>query len=87
VRTAVAGDSYAIGFISMGLVDEDVKALAIDGVAATEENAKDGSYPIVRSLYFLTKEQPTGLVKDFIDYCLSSEGQAIVSEEGYISVN
>ncbi len=87
VKTAVAGDSYAIGFISMGLVDKDVKALAIDGVAATEENAKDGSYPIVRSLYFLTRDQPTGLVKDFIDYCLSLEGQAIVSDEGYISVN
>jgi phosphate transport system substrate-binding protein len=87
IKTAVAGDSYAIGFISFGYIDTTVKAVAIDGVAATEENAKDGSYPIVRPLLFLTKEQPTGLVKDFIDYCLSSEGQAIVSSEGYISVN
>jgi phosphate transport system substrate-binding protein len=87
IKNAVAGDSYAIGFISFGYIDTTVKAVAIDGVEATEENAKDGSYPIVRPLYFLTKEQPTGLVKDFIDYCLSSEGQAIVSSEGYISVN
>ncbi len=87
IKQTVKGDKYAIGFISMGLVDTDVKALAIDGVAATEENAKSGDYPIVRSLYFLTKEQPTGLAKDFIDYCLSSEGQAIVSDEGYISVD
>lgn len=86
VKTAVAGDSYAIGFISMGLVDQHVKALDIEGVAATEENAKSGDYPIVRSLYFLTKEQPTGLVKDFIDFCLSEDGQAVVSDEGYISV-
>jgi phosphate transport system substrate-binding protein len=87
VKTAVAGDSYAIGFISFGYIDGTVKAAAIDGVAATEENAKDGSYPIVRPLYFLTKEQPAGFVKDFIDYCLSSEGQAIVSDEGYISID
>src|SRR4030042_151858 len=86
IKQTVKGDTYAIGFISMGLVDADVKALAIDGVAATEENAKSGSYSIVRSLYFLTKEEPTGLVKDFIDFCLSEDGQAVVSDEGYRSV-
>jgi phosphate transport system substrate-binding protein len=86
IKTAVAGDAYAIGFISMGYLDTSIKALAIDGVAATEENAKNGTYPIVRPLYFLTKEQPTGLVKNFIDFCLSSEGQAVVAQEGYISV-
>jgi len=87
IKLVVSSDKYAIGFISFGYIDSEVKAVAIDGVPATEENAKDGSYPIVRSLYFLTNEQPTGLVKDFIDYCLSSEGQAVVSEEGYISVD
>ena len=86
IKQTVKGDTYAIGFISFGYIDTTVKALAIDGVAATAENAKSGSYPIVRSLYFLTKEQPTGLVKDFIDFCLSEDGQAVVSDEGYISV-
>lgn len=87
VKTYVAGNGYAIGFISFGYIDNTVKALAIDGVEATEENAKNGTYPIVRPLYFLTKEAPAGLVKQFIDFCLSAEGQAVVAEEGYISTN
>jgi len=87
IKFAVSSDKYAIGFVSFGYVDGKVKALAIDGVAATAENAKNGDYPIVRPLYFLTREQPGGLVKVFIDYCLGGEGQAIVSEEGYISVD
>jgi phosphate transport system substrate-binding protein len=86
IRTYVAGSKHAIGFISFGYIDNTVKALAIDGVEATEENAKNGTYPIVRPLYLLTKEAPTGLVKQFIDFCLSAEGQAIVAEEGYISI-
>jgi phosphate transport system substrate-binding protein len=87
VKQVVGGDSYAIGFISFGYVDSTVKALSIDGIEATAENAKSGTYPIVRPLYFLTKEEPTGLVKDFIDFCLSDAGQAIVADEGYISID
>ena len=86
VKQVVGGDSYAIGFISFGYVDNTVKALSIDGIEAAAENAKSGTYPIVRPLYFLTKEEPTGLVKEFIDFCLSDEGQAIVADEGYISI-
>jgi phosphate transport system substrate-binding protein len=86
IRTYVAGNEYAIGFISFGYLNDKVKALSIDGVEATEENAKNETYPIVRPLYFLSKEAPTALVKRFIDFCLSAEGQAIVAEEGYISI-
>ena len=86
IRTYVAGNDYAIGFISFGYLNDTVKALSIDGAEATEEDARSGTYPIVRPLYFLTKEAPTGLVKQFIDFCLSAEGQAIVAEEGYISI-
>jgi phosphate transport system substrate-binding protein len=86
IKTAVSSDPQAIGFLSMGYVGSSVKALAINGVAATEENAKDGTYPVVRPLYFLTKTQPTGIVKDFIDFCTGTEGQKIVAEEGYISI-
>ena len=86
VKTAVSSDPQAIGFISFGYLDSSAKALAINGVAATEENAKNGTYPIVRPLYFLTKTQPTGIVKDFIDFCTGAEGQKIVAEEGYITV-
>jgi phosphate transport system substrate-binding protein len=88
IKTVVSTTPNSIGFVSFGyLGDGRVKPLAIDGVAATEANARDGSYPIVRPLYFLTKEEPRGLVKDFIDFCLGAEGQQIVGEEGYISVN
>lgn len=86
VKQVIGSDAYAIGFISFGYIDNTVKALSIDGVDAAAENAKSGTYPIVRPLYFLTKEEPTGLVKDFIDFCLGDAGQAIVAEEGYISI-
>ncbi|HUV52461.1 MAG TPA: phosphate ABC transporter substrate-binding protein [Dehalococcoidia bacterium] len=84
---AVSNTPQAIGFISFGYIKNSVKTLAIDGVAATAENAKNGTYPIIRPLYFLTKNQPTGLVKDFIDFCLGPEGQSIVAAEGYIPVS
>ncbi len=86
VRTSVSTTPWSIGFLSFGYLDSSVKSLAIDGVEGTVGNAKNGTYPIVRPLYFLTKEQPTGLVKDFIDFCLSSEGQSIAEAEGFISV-
>ncbi len=86
VRTTVAGDDNAIGFVSFGYLDSSVKALSVDDIDGTVENALNGTYPIVRPLYFLTKEQPEGIVKEFIDYCLSAEGQKLVEEEGYIPV-
>jgi len=87
IRTTIAITPDAIGFVSFGYLDSSVKALEIDGVAATVANVLNASYPISRPLYFLTKVAPTGVVKAFIDYCLSSEGQAIVKGEGYISVS
>ncbi|MCK4723418.1 MAG: phosphate ABC transporter substrate-binding protein, partial [Dehalococcoidia bacterium] len=87
IRTTVSSTPLAIGFLSFGYLDSLIKSLAIDGVEGNTENARDGSYPIVRSLYFLTKEQPSGLVKEFIDFCLGQEGQSIVTDEGYISVD
>ena len=86
VKTAVYSTPNSVGFISFGYLDSSVKALAIDGVAATEANAKSGTYPIVRPLYFLTKTEPIGAVKDFIDFCASAAGQSIVTQEGYISI-
>jgi phosphate transport system substrate-binding protein len=85
LRTSVSTTPLSIGYLSLGYLDNTVKALPIDGVAPTEEHCKAGTYPIVRPLYFLTKEQPTGLVKEFIDFCLGSEGQAIIEQEGYLS--
>lgn len=86
IRTTVIGDPNAIGFLSLGYLDSSVKSLSVDGVAGTFENAKSGTYPIVRPLLFLTKTQPEGIVKTFISFCLGPEGQAIVAED-YIPVN
>jgi len=87
VRTTVSTTPDSIGFLSFGYLDESIKALAIDGVEATVENAASGVYPVVRPLNLLTKGEPDGLVKAWLDFILSDEGQKIVVEEGYIAVN
>jgi len=87
LRTVVSGDEFAIGFMSFGYIDSSIKTVNIDGVAATVDNALNGSYPVVRPLYFLTAEEPEGLVKGFIDFCKSTEGQDIVEDEGFIRVD
>ena len=86
VRTTVSTTPDSIGFLSFGYLDESVKALAVDGVEATEANAASGDYPIVRPLNLLIKGEPSGVVKAWLDFILSDEGQAIVVEEGYIAV-
>lgn len=86
IKTAVSSTPYSIGYLSFGYLDSAVKSLAIDGVAGTVENVKNGTYSVNRPLLLLTKTQPTGAVADFIDFCLSAEGQTIVEDEGYISV-
>jgi phosphate transport system substrate-binding protein len=82
----VRSDQWAISFVSFGYLNSSVKAVAIDGVAATEANAQSGAYPVVRPLYFLTRNPPAGLVKIFFDYCSSSEAQKMVADEGYVSI-
>jgi phosphate transport system substrate-binding protein len=84
VRQLVADDPNAIGFISLGLVDETVKALHLGGVAATRESIQDGSYSLSRPFLFITPDQPTGQTKQFIDFVLSPEGQKLLSNEGLI---
>lgn len=87
LRTAVSQTPNAIGFLSFGYLDGSIAPLSIDGVAATTENINNGSYPVVRPLLYLTKNTPTGLAKAYIDFCLSTEGQAIVDDEGYLTVS
>lgn len=86
VRTAVAGNPDAIGFISVGMLSDEVKALAIDGVEPSAENIVDGSYKIARPFLYLTKEEPQGLVKAFIEFVLSPDEQSIVGES-FVPVN
>ena len=83
--TTVAGDDYAIGYVSLGSLNDTVKALKIDGEEATEQNIKDGKYKICRPFNIATKKGADNEVaKDFIAYIMSKEGQEIISKEGYI---
>ena len=86
IRATVSRDEMSIGYLSLGYVDESLKAIKIDGVEATEENVLSGDYPISRSLYIITKGAPSELEKAFIDSVLSDEGQTMVEEMGYIKV-
>jgi phosphate transport system substrate-binding protein len=83
--TNIATDAYAIGYVSMGSLSDAVKALPVDGAAATTENVKSGEYKVSRPFIIATKGEAEGLAKDFIAYILSAEGQAVVSN-GYIPV-
>ena len=85
--TTVAGDEYAIGYVSLGSLDESVKALKIDGAEATEENIENGSYKVSRPFNIAVKEGADNEVaNDFITYIMSTEGQKIVADNGYIPV-
>jgi phosphate transport system substrate-binding protein len=86
VREIVAHDPHAIGFISLGLVNEQVRALDLDGAAASEAHIRDGSYKLVRPFLFVSQGEPTGHAKAFIDFVLSAEGQAMVKKEGLLPV-
>ena len=85
VKSNVLSKKDAIGYISIGSLSAEVKALAIDGTAATVANVKNNTYPIKRPFLFLVKT-PTDGTRDFIDYVLSKEGQALVASKGFIPV-
>lgn len=81
----IAGNESAIGYISLGSLDDTVKALKVDGVEATTDNVKSGDYKVSRPFNIVTKADVSDTAKDFISYIMSDEGQAVVEEEGYIS--
>ncbi len=84
VMTTVAGDKNSIGYISLGSLNDTVKALKVDGVEATPENVANNSYKIARPFNIVTKEEPQGAEADFIGFILSEDGQKVVEEEGYV---
>ena len=86
MMTTIAGDPNAIGYISLGSLNNTVKALKIDGVAPSAAAGMDGSYGIARpfNIAMSTNDNPTA--KDFVDFILSAEGQAVVEGKGYIPV-
>lgn len=84
VMKTVIGDKNAIGYISLGSLNDTVKALDVNGVSANAENIKNGTYEISRNFILVNKENSSDGVKDFIKFIESDQGQKIVSEEGYI---
>ena len=85
MMTTVAGNQNAIGYISLGSLSDEVKALKIDGAEATADNIKSGTYKVARPFNIATGAEVSDVTSDFITYILSDEGQAVIEEEGYIS--
>lgn len=86
MMTTIQGDVNAIGYISLGSLNDTVKAIKIDGADASAENIDNGSYRVVRPFSIATKEGLSQPAQDFIEFIMSKEGQAIVGESGYIPV-
>ena len=86
MMTSVAGNESAIGYISLGSLNDTVKALAIDGAEASVENIKAGTYNIARPFNIATLAEPTEAAQDFIAFIMSAEGQSVIEENGYIAV-
>lgn len=87
MMTTVAGNEYAIGYISLGSLNETVKALSIDGTAATAENVANGSYKIARPFNIAYQGSLSEVAQDFVDFILSADGQAVIEAEGYIAAD
>ncbi|WRS26543.1 substrate-binding domain-containing protein [Oscillospiraceae bacterium MB08-C2-2] len=87
MMTTVAGDKYAIGYISLGSLNDTVKALQIDATEATAANIKSGSYKISRPFNVAVSKKASSATADFISFILSDQGQAVVEKSGYISLD
>ena len=87
MMTSVSGNECAIGYISLGSLNDSVKALAIDGAEASVENIKAGTYNVARPFNIATLAETSEAAQDFIAYIMSAEGQAVIEDNGYIAVN
>lgn len=87
VLTTVAGNKNSIGYVSLGSLNDAVKAVKVDGVDATVENIKGGSYAVSRPFLVVINDKLTDVSKDFIKFILSKQGQDIIAEEGYITID
>ena len=86
VMTTVAGDKNAIGYCSLGSLNDSVKGLKIDGAEPTVDNINNGSYAISRPFNIATKGEVSDIAQDFINYIMSADGQQVIADDGYISV-
>ncbi|MCI5641248.1 MAG: substrate-binding domain-containing protein [Lachnospiraceae bacterium] len=87
MMTTVAGDEYAIGYTSLGALNDKVKALKVDGVEATTDNVKNGTYKVSRPFNIATKDKLSDVAQDFVNYIMSADGQAVVEDNGYIATS
>ncbi len=86
VAQTVSRTKGAVGYVGLGYLSSSVKGVAVDGVEPTKANVVKGSYKLARELYMYTDAPPQGLVKDFIDFVLSEEGQKLAEKAGYVAV-
>lgn len=84
--TNVAGDEYAIGYVSLGSLNQNIKAVQVDGITPSSETVKDSTYPIARPFNIATKSDISEVAQDFIDFIMSKEGQEVVAKS-YISID
>ena len=85
--TSIAGNTYGIGYVSLGSLNETVKAVKIDGAEATVDNIKAGTYTIARPFNIATSGEVSDVAQDFINYIMSADGQAVIESKGYIAVS
>ena len=86
MMTTVANDKDSIGYISLGSLNDTVKSVKIDGAEATVEAVKSGSYKVTRPFNVVTKGELSAVAQDFMDFIMSTDGQKIVTDNGYIDV-
>jgi len=86
VITAVSGNESAVGYISLGAMRDDIRAVSINGVAPTPANVQNGSYILFRNFYLAVPGSLSPLAQDFLDFILSAEGQAIVADRGFVAI-
>jgi phosphate transport system substrate-binding protein len=86
IATTISKTPGAVGYVGIGYIGDSVKAVSIDGVAASKETVLTGKYPYSRPLFMYTNGEPKGQIKEFMDFVLSADGQNIVSEEGFVSL-
>lgn len=85
--STVSGDDYAIGYVSLGSLNDSVKAVKVDGAQASEENIKSGEYKVSRPFNIAVKNDVSDVTSDFINFILSTEGQKVISDNDYISLD
>ncbi len=86
VATTVANTPGGIGYVGLGYITGRIKAIEVNGVMASKETVNAATYPLARPLFMYTNGEPAGAVKQFIDFVLSEEGQKLVEENGFISI-